>query len=110
MILGRILVNPYRNGIIEQMSQLELLPNIDYKQGNPNPILKWAGGKSRLIPQFKPYFPPKNSCSRYFEPFVGGGAVFFYLHPIESFLFDINADLIEVYKVVRDNVEELIAT
>lgn len=88
------------------MNQLELIPQL--KNILATPILKWAGGKNSLIPQFKPYFPVRTHYSRYFEPFVGGGAVFFYLQPENSYLFDINSDLIELYTVVRDNVEELI--
>jgi len=74
------------------------------------PILKWAGGKAGLISQFEPHFPRQKEYKRYFEPFLGGAAVFFYLQPEESFLFDLNAELIEVYTVLRDDVEELISS
>jgi DNA adenine methylase len=73
------------------------------------PILKWAGGKGALLPQFSPHFPAPGTYQRYFEPFMGSGAVFFHLQPAQSFLFDINPQLIEAYRVVRDTVEELIA-
>lgn len=72
------------------------------------PILKWAGGKNALIAQFTPHFPPAGSFRRYFEPFLGGAAVFFHLQPRHSFLFDLNPHLIEVYRILRDDVEGLI--
>ncbi len=72
------------------------------------PIVKWAGGKKSLLQQYQPHFPPKGNYNRYFEPFLGGGAIFFYLQPAQSFLFDLNSELIELYQVVRDNVEDLI--
>ncbi|MEG4417503.1 DNA adenine methylase [Microcoleus sp. LAD1_D5] len=76
----------------------------------PRPFLKWAGGKTRLIGQYQPYFPEK--FTTYYEPFLGGGAVFFYLaqqHPaLQAVLTDINPELINAYRCVRDKVEELI--
>jgi DNA adenine methylase len=78
---------------------------------NSKPFLKWAGGKQQLLTQYKSYFPIH--FYRYFEPFVGGGAVFFHLsstgrRPDCVFLSDNNAELINSYKIVRDNVDELI--
>ncbi|MBD1902523.1 DNA adenine methylase [Trichocoleus sp. DQ-A3] len=70
------------------------------------PFLKWAGGKSQLIQQYIPYFPPK--FTTYYEPFLGGGALFFHLLPKVSILTDINADLVNVFRCVRDEVEPLI--
>jgi DNA adenine methylase len=70
------------------------------------PFLKWAGGKGQLVEAYSPYFPV--GCRRYFEPFLGGGAVFFHLRPPNAYLSDANEELIEVYEVVRDAVEELI--
>lgn len=72
------------------------------------PFLKWAGGKGSILPQLFKHFPKDVSKRRYFEPFVGGGAVFFALQPRHSHLFDLNPDLVEAYCVVRDRVEELI--
>ncbi|MDE1869314.1 MAG: DNA adenine methylase, partial [Candidatus Micrarchaeota archaeon] len=70
----------------------------------------WAGGKKQLLEQFKPFLPKK--INRYFEVFVGGGAVAFYIikhyAPKYVYLSDSNAELITTYKVIRDNVEELI--
>jgi DNA adenine methylase len=76
------------------------------KETSPRPFLKWAGGKSRLIQQYIPYFP--KSYKNYYEPFLGGGAVFFYLQPSAAILTDINAELINTYCCVRDHIEELI--
>ncbi|MHA1195623.1 MAG: DNA adenine methylase [Promethearchaeota archaeon] len=72
----------------------------------PKPFLKWAGGKRQLISQMDPYFPKK--FNKYIEPFVGGGAIFFYLLPKRAILMDINQELINVYNVIKNNIEELI--
>ncbi|MCC5635297.1 DNA adenine methylase [Nostoc sp. CHAB 5844] len=73
----------------------------------PRPFLKWAGGKSRLIQQYIPYLP--KFYQTYYEPFLGGGAVFFHLQPTTAILTDINAELITTYWCVRDKVEDLIS-
>jgi DNA adenine methylase len=70
------------------------------------PFLKWAGGKTKLIQQYNFYFP--KVYKTYYEPFLGGGAVFFYLNPTNATLTDINAELVNAYRCVKDNVEELI--
>ncbi|HKN06029.1 MAG TPA: DNA adenine methylase [Thermoplasmata archaeon] len=67
----------------------------------PTPFLKWAGGKAQLLPQMERCFP--SSYRTYFEPFLGGGAVFFYLRPGRAVLSDSNPDLINAFTVVRDN-------
>jgi DNA adenine methylase len=76
------------------------------------PFLKWAGGKKQLLAQYEPLLPTR--FSRYFEPFVGGGAVFFHLWntgrlPAEACLLDHNDELVSTYRAVRDDVEALIA-
>ncbi|MBD2436102.1 DNA adenine methylase [Nostoc sp. FACHB-110] len=81
---------------------IQMLP-----ETSPRPFLKWAGGKSRLIQQYIPYFP--KFYQTYYEPFLGGGAVFFYLQPTTAILTDINAELITTYLCVRDHVEDLIS-
>jgi DNA adenine methylase len=71
------------------------------------PFLKWVGGKSRLIPQYQPHFPAKFDI--YFEPFLGGGAVFFHLNPRTAMISDLNPELINTYNCIGENLEELIA-
>ena len=66
----------------------------------PRPILKWVGGKRQLLPQLR-YFMP-HDYSRYHEPFVGGGALFFDLERTGSYIADINPELINAYQVVGD--------
>jgi DNA adenine methylase len=70
------------------------------------PFLKWAGGKSRLLSVLRHHVPVM--CQRYFEPFVGGGALFFDLAPSQAVLSDSNAELISCYQVVRDEPDELL--
>jgi DNA adenine methylase len=70
------------------------------------PFLKWAGGKARLLAALRQSLPPR--FNRYYEPFVGGGAFFFDLSPKVAVLGDSNPELMNCYKVVRDQPEELI--
>jgi DNA adenine methylase len=70
------------------------------------PFLKWAGGKTRLLPSLRNSLPPH--FDRYVEPFVGGGAFFFDLSPRVAVLGDSNPELMNCYEVVRDHPEELI--
>ncbi|HHW44153.1 MAG TPA: DNA adenine methylase [Desulfotomaculum sp.] len=74
----------------------------------PKPPVKWAGGKTQLLRAFDPLFP-RGGYDLYIEPFVGGGAVFFYLLPPRSVLIDSNPELINFYQVVRDDLEPLLA-
>lgn len=73
------------------------------------PILKWAGGKSQLLPVILPRLPER--LRTYFEPFVGGGAVFFALSEARRFeravISDRNPELVNLYRVVRDDVSSL---
>ena len=78
----------------------------DLKTVSPRPFLKWAGGKGKLISQYIPYFPTE--FKTYYEPFLGGGAVFFHLQSAHSILTDINPELINAYRCVRDQVEQVI--
>ncbi len=71
------------------------------------PIVKWVGGKRQLMFELINNMP--KNYNRYFEPFVGGGALFFELQPNNAYISDMNKELINLYQVVRDNVNELIA-
>ncbi len=70
------------------------------------PFLKWAGGKSRLLPELRRCTP--RNFSRYFEPFLGGGAMFFDLAPQSALLSDANPELIHCFKAVADRADQLI--
>ncbi len=80
------------------------------------PFLKWAGGKSQLLPEIEKRLPQEietGQIDTYVEPFVGGGAVFFYIaqkfpHLSRFYLFDVNDDLINCYNAVKRDVEGLI--
>ena len=70
------------------------------------PFLKWAGGKSQLLPKIDKYLPAQYST--YYEPFIGGGAVLFYLQPKSAVINDSSEELINAYRVIRDNLDELV--
>ena len=74
------------------------------------PILRWAGGKTQLLPEIKKLIIPKlTQYNTYFEPFVGGGAVVFDLEYPKSVINDVNTELINVYRIVKDNPFALIS-
>jgi DNA adenine methylase len=99
------------------------------KNTDAGPFLKWAGGKSQILPELEKRFPkeltggPGNrkgkyeggksyGITRFIEPFIGGGAVYFRVNyrfrPEECHIFDINPELVLCYRTVKDSVEELI--
>jgi DNA adenine methylase len=71
------------------------------------PVVKWVGGKRQLLDEIAPRLPKR--ITTYCEPFLGGGAVLFSLQPRNAIVNDLNADLMLVYEVIRDDVELLIA-
>jgi len=79
-------------------------------QTSPKPFVKWAGGKRQLLSIISQHIP--STLNSYFEPFLGGGAVFFYLRGKNPNLCcqvsDLNSDLILSYQIIRDNVFDLI--
>lgn len=79
---------------------LEQLKNETY------PIVKWVGGKRQLMFELLKNMP--KSYNRYFEPFIGGGALFFEIQPYNAYISDMNEELINLYQVVRDNVDGLL--
>lgn len=70
------------------------------------PFLKWAGGKRQLLSQIKPHLP--TDFKRYFEPFVGGGALLFELKPSKAIINDVNPEITNVYQIIKDQPEDLI--
>lgn len=78
---------------------------------NAKPFIKWVGGKTQLLPEIRKRYPAR--FKKYCEPFVGGGAVFFDVlstfSPSEVYINDINPELINVYRQIKDNTEELIS-
>lgn len=70
------------------------------------PIVKWAGGKRSLMSDLTARLPTR--FERYFEPFFGGGALFFRLQPEIARISDVNGELVNLYRVTRDDVEALI--
>lgn len=77
------------------------------------PFLKWAGGKGQLLKEIEKYYPFENGkITKYAEPFVGGGAVLFDIlikYDLEEiYVSDINAELINTYRIIRDDIDVLI--
>jgi DNA adenine methylase len=95
--------------IREEQLAMPFLWSVEIRRIEPKPFLKWAGGKSSLLSQFDQLFP--RIVDRYFEPFLGGGAVFFHLKhrfpQMRAFLRDSNKELINCYRIVRDRPIEL---
>ncbi|GAB6188951.1 DNA adenine methylase [Marinitoga arctica] len=86
-----------------------------FNQITAKPFLKWAGGKTQIIPEIEKRLPKKLKSSggmKYVEPFVGSGAVLFYLlsnyNITEAYIFDANIELINLYNIIKSNVDELI--
>lgn len=69
------------------------------------PIIKWAGGKTQLLNELLPMIP--EDFKTYYEPFFGGGALYFSLLPEKAIVNDYNFQLINMYKIVRDNPKKL---
>lgn len=74
--------------------------------GKPKPILKWAGGKQQMLDVILPKVPAR--YNRYIEPFFGGGALFFALRPDDAIIADSNPELINLYKIVANELPALI--
>ena len=78
------------------------------------PFLKWAGGKGQLLKEIEQYYPfaKDTRITKYAEPFVGGGAVLFDIlnkyELQEVYISDINAELINVYSIIRDDINALL--
>mgnify|MGYP002777077197 CR=1 FL=1 len=89
-------------------AQTELFGKQECLTATVRPFIRWAGGKSRLLSRILPHVP--ESFNRYFEPFLGGGAVFFACADRiaeHAYLSDLNDHLISAWIAVRDHAEEL---
>lgn len=77
---------------------------------NATPFIKWAGGKTQLLPQLDSLVPKR--LGTFYEPFVGSGAMFFWLRrtrgEFPAVLMDLNSELVNCYHIVRDNVDALL--
>ncbi len=93
--------------------QMQAEPILGYRRvakrvspARARPFLKWVGGKGRLLDQFRDLLP--DEFERYFEPFLGGGALFFAQAPERAVLADLNAELVDCYRAIRDSVDDVI--
>ncbi len=75
---------------------------------NLSPFLKWAGGKRQLLDKILDRMP--TNYNNYYEPFIGGGALLFELQPDSAVINDINASLINTYRIIADRPHEFIST
>lgn len=71
-----------------------------------SPVVKWVGGKRQLLSEIEPLIPKK--ITTYVEPFIGGAALLFHLQPQKAIINDFNNELMNVYKVIKENPEQLI--
>ncbi|CYV24848.1 DNA adenine methylase [Streptococcus suis] len=82
------------------------MKTIRKSQTTLQPFTKWTGGKRQLLPVIKSLMP--DNYNSYFEPFIGGGAVFFELIPKKAIINDFNSELINCYRQIKDNPQKLI--
>lgn len=110
-ILANSLLSSFGKAVVTDEDLRDVVEN--HKNIKARPFVKWVGGKRQLLKQFKEldlyppglFDPTKNT---YYEPFVGGGAVFLDLLPENAVLSDMNNELVITYNVVKDDVERLI--
>ena len=110
-------IDDFKNQAIDNtIDHLKLISNDSNRlinAKNVKPFLKWAGGKTQLLEEIRKYYPFMNkSITKYAEPFVGGGAVLFDIlskYDLEEiYISDINGELINTYKIIRDNPNKLV--
>ena len=91
-------------------SEITKNPKTKPRVNSASPFIQWVGGKRSLIEKYNPYIPIE--FNRYFEPFLGGGAMFYHLHSKygntkQYFLSDLNEELILVYNTVTSHSKEV---
>lgn len=102
--------------IFSHVDSSDLIKNVKkFLDNKPKPFVKWVGGKRQLLKQFKELdlYPPQDfdpSKNTFFEPFVGGGAVFFDLLPKNAVISDLNIELVTTYRVIKNDVDKLITS
>lgn len=72
------------------------------------PFVKWLGGKRRVLPELRKFYP--SDYKTYYEPFLGGGSVLLDVAPDDAVVSDMNAELINAYKIVKTKPDELLHT
>ena len=102
----------YGGTIVEKKNE-SVIPSFQCSDKKVKPFLKWAGGKGQLLPEIEKYYPfGDGKITKYAEPFVGGGATLFDIlnkYDLEDvYISDINEDLINLYCIIRDNINNLI--
>lgn len=104
------------NKSINDCDKLNTIEETNESLKEAKPFLKWVGGKTKLLSEIESRLPEdikEGKIKTYIEPFIGGGAVFFYMLSKYKFdnliISDINKELILTYKVIKNNVEELIS-
>lgn len=108
-ILGNMWIIPTN---AEKPIDARALRYVEKDEKHVKPFLKWAGGKGQLISEIEQYYPFDNNITKYAEPFVGGGAVLFDVlskfNLKQVYISDINAELINTYKMIKKHIDELI--
>lgn len=99
----------------ETESQLELKLSTGARPDEASfvrPFLKWAGGKTQLLPQLAQFYPRRGTVDRYVEPFLGSGAVYFHFKamvgPKRALLWDNNRELVETFQAVQSSVDQVL--
>lgn len=100
------LAMPHYSSFFDKGNSLNQI-KISFPESGIKPFLKWPGGKRWIAGTLASAIMPRLK-NRFYEPFLGGGAVFFALCPKEATLSDINIDLVNVYKLIQNKSEEII--
>ncbi len=85
---------------------MNMLLSKEFQNNNTTPFLKWVGGKRSALEHLKQRLP--HNYTKYYECFLGGGALFFNIQPKSAYLCDINYKLIATYKALKQDVKSVI--
>ena len=95
-----------RTSVASYLAPMQQMPMFSPSVSSASPFVKWVGGKRQLLRSLLPHVP--SSFGTYYEPFVGGGALFFHLSPRRAVLGDSNERLVRAYRGVQTHVEQVI--